>query len=167
MGWEKREFIIDQLMSPEFIVHETQDIILLETEETGKSELKVHLSSSDNLCIANVDKKKTELQFFQKEASKSMFKRVDHIIFGRQCADKWKLYLIEMKGSVGKKKWDEIKGKFRASYLLARAIAGMLELNIVETAMFTTYEKVQFLPPDTMPAARRGTVGWIETKKVF
>ncbi len=119
----------------------------------------MHLSSSDNLCIANVDKKKTELQFFQKEASKSMFKRVDHIIFERQCADKWKLYLIEMKGSVGKKKWDEIKGKFRASYLLACAIAGMLELNIVETAMYTTYEKVQFLPPDTMPAARRGTVG--------
>lgn len=73
--------------------------------------------------------------------------------------DKWKLYLIEMKGSVGKKKWDEVKGKFRASYLLAQAIAGMLELDVVETVMYTTFEKVQFFPPDTMPAARRGTVG--------
>lgn len=159
MGQDKREFIINNLMSPGFMVHEAQDIILVETEETGKSELKVHLSSKDNLSIANVDKKKTEMQFFQKEASKSMFKRVDHIIFSHQYADQWKLYLIEMKGSVGDKKWVEIKGKFRASYLLAQAIAGMLDLDIVETVMYTTFEKVQFEKSDTMPTARRGRVG--------
>ena len=75
--------------------------------------------------------------------------------FERQCEDKWKLHLIEMKGSVGERKWDEIKGKFRASYLVAQAIAGMLEVKITETVMYTTFEKVQFAPSDTMPSARR------------
>jgi hypothetical protein len=45
--------------------------------------------------------------------------------------------LIEMKGSVGEEKWAEIKGKFRASYLVAQALAGMLELDIAEAAMYT------------------------------
>jgi hypothetical protein len=42
-----------------------------------------------------------------------------------------------MKGSVGEEKWVEIKGKFRASYLVAQALAGMLELDIAEAAMYT------------------------------
>lgn len=31
----------------------------IETEESGKSELQVQLKSDENLCIANMDKKKT------------------------------------------------------------------------------------------------------------
>ncbi len=155
----KREFIINDLMVSGFIKHENQEIFLVENEETGKSELRVHLQSKDNLCIANADEKKTELHFFQPERVKSMYKRVDHIIFEHQRNNKWKLYLIEMKSSVGEKKWGEIKGKFRASYLLAQGIAGMLELEISETVMFTTFEKVQFTLPDTMPSVRRGNLG--------
>ena len=45
--------------------------------------------------------------------------------------------MIEMKGSVGEEKWAEIKGKFRASYLVAQALAGMLELDIAEATMYT------------------------------
>ena len=66
-----------------------------------------------------------------------MYKRVDHLIFERQNGNQWKLYLIEMKGSVGEEKWVEIKGKFRASYLVAQALAGMLELDIAEATMYT------------------------------
>lgn len=150
-----RDFIINELMVPGFIENKTQEMILEESEETGRSELKVYLKSSDNLCIANVDKKKTDIQFFKTGKTQSMYKRVDHIIFEHLPDDKWKLYLIEMKGSVGEEKWKEIKGKFRASYLIARAIAGMLELQITETAMYTTFENVRFTPPDTMPSARR------------
>lgn len=155
----KREFIIDDLMVSEFIEHEDEEIFLVETEETGKSELEVRLLSKDNLCIANVDKKKTDFQFFQKDRLKSMYKRVDHIIFEHQLSDKWKVHLIEMKSGVRVEKWAEIKGKFRASYLLAQAIAGMLELEISETIMYTTFEKVQFAPSDTMPTFRRGKLG--------
>lgn len=55
--------------------------------------------------------------------------------------------------------WVEIKGKFRASYLLAQALAGMLELEISETVLYTTYERVEFHLSDTMPSARRGSLG--------
>lgn len=159
MEKNKRDFIISELMNPGFIEDKNQEMFLEETEESGRSELKVRLKSGDNLCIANVDKKKTELLFFQKGRTKSMYKRVDHIIFEQKPDHTWKLHLIEMKGSVGKEKWDEIKGKFRASYLIAHAIAGMLEMDISETVMYTTYEKVQFSVPDTMPASRRTGTG--------
>lgn len=81
------------------------------------------------------------------------------MIFERKQRDRWKLHLIEMKGSVGEEKWKEIKGKFRASYLVAQALAGMLEMDIFETVMYTTYERVEFAHPETMPAARHGRSG--------
>lgn len=155
MEKNRRRFIIHELMKPGFITEENQEIVLIESEESGKSELKVRLALSDNLCISNVDKKNTELQFFQNDQGKSMNKRVDHIIFEHQWDDIWKLYLIEMKSSVGTKKWHEIKGKFRVSYLLSHAVAGMLELKISETRMYTTFERVRFLPSETIPTARR------------
>lgn len=159
MEKNKREFIINNLMMPGFIEKYTHEIWLEEYEDTGRSKLEVSLSSEDNLCIANVDKKKTEMLFFQTDKLKSMYKRVDHIIFEPQKSNKWRLHLIEMKGSVGEGKWAEIKGKFRASYLVSRAIAGMLDLDISETIMYTAFERVQFRPSATMPAARRIRTG--------
>lgn len=159
MGNTKREFIIKDLMVQDFIVQEGREVLLAETDETGRSELLVKLASDDNLCIANMDKKKTDLLFFQEGKTKSMYKRVDHLIFERQQGNQWKLHLIEMKGSVGQEKWVEIKGKFRASYLVAQALAGMLEIDISETTMYTTYERVEFVHSDTMPTARHGRLG--------
>ncbi len=159
MEKKNREFIIQNLMVEGFIENYNQEMVLEEMEETGRSELKVRLLADNNLCITNVDKKKTDIQFFQRDKVLSMYKRVDHIIFEHKDDDCWKLYLIEMKSSIGQGKWTEIKGKFRASYLLAKAVAGMLELKIAETVMCTTFEKVQFAPPDTMPVARRAGVG--------
>lgn len=88
-----------------------------------------------------------------------MFKRVDHIIFEPIENAKWNVHLIEMKGHVGAKKWRDICGKFRASYLLSQAIAAMLDMDVEETIMYTTYEKISFELPDTEPTARRGNVG--------
>ena len=150
---DKREYIMNELMKKGFIVHKSNEMLLLETEESGASELNVYLTSEDNLWIENVDKQKTELLFFQ--TGKSLYKRVDHMIYSRQKDNKWKLYLIEMKSCVGDKTWQDVKGKFRASYLLGLAIAGMLELSISETVMYTTFEKVLLKPPETMPSARR------------
>ena len=159
MGNTKREFIIKDFMVQDFIVQEGREVLLAETDETGKSELCVQLASDDNLCIANLDKKKTDVLFFQAGQEKSLFKRADHMIFEKRQGNQWKLHLIEMKGSVGQEKWVEIKGKFRASYLVAQAIAGMLELDIAETVMYTTYERVEFEHSDTMPTARHGRLG--------
>lgn len=130
-------------------------MILEENEDSGKTKLMVKLCSKENLCIANVDKKNTIFQFFREDEACSMKKRVDHMIFEHQPNHCWKLHLIEMKSSVGEKKWKDIKGKFRASFLLGQAVAGMLELEISETVMYTTFDKVQFAPLDTMPSARR------------
>lgn len=159
MEKDKRKFILDERMQPDFITEQECDMLLKEYEESGKSELNVSLLSEHNLLIANADMKKTELHFFRKDKEKSMYKRVDHMIFEQQSNGKWKLHLIEMKGSVGERKWVEIKGKFRASYLLAQALAGMLELEISETVLYTTYERVEFHLSDTMPSARRGSLG--------
>lgn len=97
--------------------------------------------------------------FFQAGKEKSLFKRADHMIFEKRQGNQWKLHLIEMKGSVGQEKWVEIKGKFRASYLVAQAIAGMLGLDISEAVMYTTYERVEFSHSGTMPTARHGRMG--------
>lgn len=155
MGDIRREFIINDLIVPGFIAHEGHEILLVESEETGKSELRMQLSSDDNLSIANVDKKKTDLLFFRQEKEKSMYKRVDHIVFERNTENRWNVHLIEMKGSVDEKKWQDVKRKFRASYLLARALAGILDMELSGVRMYTTYEKVRFDFSDTMPAARR------------
>lgn len=66
MGNCKREFVIKDLMVPGFMVQEGREVLLAETEESGKSELQVQMKSEENLCIANVDKKKTEFFFCRK-----------------------------------------------------------------------------------------------------
>lgn len=159
MKENKRKYIIEKLMLPGFITYEKQDMVLEELKESGRSLLHVQLLSEKNLCIANMDDKKTIFQFFCADDKLCMKKRVDHMIFEHQRKDQWKLYLIEMKSSVGEKKWIEIKGKFRASYLVGQAIAGMLEMDIAETVMYTTFAQVHFNPSDTMPTARRSRSG--------
>lgn len=116
----KREFIINELMVEHFVEWETNSICLEETEDTGKSALIFQLTSGDNLSIKNVDKKNTQIHFFQDSKVKSMFKRVDHIIFEQLEDDKWKIHLIEMKSSVGTGKWDEIKGSLEQAIYLHR-----------------------------------------------
>lgn len=155
----KRNYVITELMVPGFIEQTGSHIVLYETEDTGRSKLDVFLSSDQNLCIKNVDKKNTQFYFFQDTKVKSMFKRVDHIIFENVAENDWKLLLIEMKSGIHYQKWVEVKGKFRASYLFAQAVAAILEMNIIESCMYTTYEKADFRIPDTMLVARRPSVG--------
>lgn len=156
---EKRKFILKELMVEDFAEWEKEIIQLEEKEDTGKSLLNMKLKSELNLCIKNVDKKHTELYFFQTNKQKSMFKRVDHIVFEYLENDKWRVHLIEMKSSISDEKWSEIKGKFRASYLLVQGLAAMLEMPVEEICMYTTYEKALFSLSDTMPSARRPMVG--------
>lgn len=146
-------------MKAGFAEFESEIIYLEETEETGRSKLELHCLTNENISIKNLDGKNTQLQFFQTDSMKSMHKRVDHIVFQHLSDNDWKIHLIEMKSSVGVKKWTEIKGKFRASYLLAQGIAAMLEMNIVDTCMYTTYENVNLRLPETAPAVRRLGLG--------
>ena len=164
MNDTKRKFVISDLMVENFAEWENNMICLEEKEDSGRSILEFRVESTENLSIKNLDDKNTQLKFFQKNKAKSMFKRVDHIVFEHLADDKWKLHLIEMKSSVGTEKWTEIKGKFRASYLLAQGIAAMLEMNIVDTCMYTTYENVHLTLPETMPSTRRLPLGMKQIK---
>lgn len=157
--WGIEHFGVEELMIKDFIEYSANVIQLDEQEDTGKSELNFQVISNNNLIIRNVDKKRTEMYFFQNSKVNSMFKRVDHIIFENLSDNNWKIHLIEMKPSVGNEKWNEVKGKFRASYLLVQGIVAMLEMNILETCMYTTYEKVNLSLPETMPSARRLSLG--------
>lgn len=156
---QKRKYIIDNLFVDNFIEFESRIVYLEEKEDSGKSLLEIQLNKDGNLSIKNVDMKNTHMYYFKSDKVFSMNKRVDHIIFEYVSENDWKLHLIEMKSSVGRKKWNEIKGKFRASYLLAQGIAAMLELNIVSTHMYTSYEKVQLEVSDTLPSERRMRIG--------
>ena len=156
---QKRKYIIDNLFVDNFIELESRIVYLEEKEDSGKSLLEIQLNKDGNLSIKNVDMKNTHMHYFKSDKVFSMNKRVDHIIFEYVSENDWKLHLIEMKSSVGRKKWNEIKGKFRASYLLAQGIAAMLELNIVSTHMYTSYEKVQLEVSDTLPSERRMRIG--------
>lgn len=155
----KRKYIIDELMEAQFVEYEAERVCLEETDDTGKSVLELQLSSGENISIKNADKKNTQIHFFVNDKKKSMYKRVDHIIFQCLGDNEWKVHLIEMKSSVGNDKWPDVKGKFRASYLLVQGIAAMLEMNLVETCMYTSFEKTCFEPSDTMPVERRLPVG--------
>lgn len=62
---DKRDYVITELMVPGFIEQAGNHIVLNETEETGKSELDVFLSSDRNFCVKNVDKKNTQFYFFK------------------------------------------------------------------------------------------------------
>lgn len=159
METTKRNFIIKELMVENFVEWSKNIIFLEETDEEGKSELNFQVVSDENLIIKNVDKKHTDLYFFQNGSTKSMFKRVDHIVFEHISNNNWKLHLIEMKSSIFDKKWAEVKGKFRASYLFSQGIAAMLEMNIVDICMYTTYENVHFSKSGTMPSSRRLPLG--------
>lgn len=156
---QKRNYIINELLVDNFIEHESKIIELEETEDSGKSLLEIQLEEEDNLSIKNIDTKNTQMQYFKTDRALSMYKRVDHIIFEHISENDWKVHLIEMKSSVGRKKWSEIKGKFRASYLWVQGIAAMLDMNIVSIQMYTTYEKVQLTASDTMPSERRLQLG--------
>lgn len=155
----KRKFIMDELMIEDFLEWSANEIHLEETDEAGESKLDFQVISKENLMIRNVDKKKTLLPFFQDNSEKSMNKRVDHMIFEHLSDENWKLHLIEMKSSLFDKKWREVKGKFRASYLLAQGIAAMLEMKITDICMYTTYETVHFQCSETMPSERRLLLG--------
>lgn len=155
----KREFIINQLMKPGFITKDKSTIELEEMEDSGRSRLTVHFPDKECLSIPNVDKKHTDLYFFKEASQLSMYKRVDHIIFEPVAIDAWNIHLFEMKGSVSKEKWVEIKGKFRASYLLVEGLAAILNMKINDIIMYTTFEKVVCAPSPTIPSSRRVAVG--------
>lgn len=161
----RTEYVIKELFKDGFINEVGRNTCLEEEEESGRTKLDVHMNSSCNYHIKNPDNNgMSDIGFFREEKSRSMKKRVDHIIFEKKNLEAWNIHLIEMKTTVGQKKWDEVKGKFRASLLFAEAVAAMLDMKVARIMMYTTYEKVNLSNDKYSPAGYRGRVGTKQVK---
>lgn len=141
-------FMKEKILVDNFFELDCSEYILEESEETGKSKLKVQCENKNCLCIKNLDKKKTDLLFFkqtcfndvtEKSYNTYLFKRSDHLII--QCLENndCNLHIIEMKtGMESTGKLYEVKGKFRATLLFAKGLLAILELNLKHVYMYTT-----------------------------
>lgn len=156
----REEFVSNKLFKDNFMIKVRREVCLEEEEKSGRTKLIVQLNSDDNYLIRNPDNNgMSHIGFFRTEKEFSMQKRVDHIVFEREAENQWMIHLIEMKTTVGMKTWQEIKGKFRASLLLAEAVAAMLDFNINKIKMYTTFENVNLKMDPYAPVSRRGNVG--------
>lgn len=156
----RAKFIIDELLNEKFIDLSNEDkvIELEELEESGRSKLEFKTISDKTITIKNIDKKHTDMLFFRNDAALSMYKRVDHVIMDNIGGNKWNVYLIEMKSSLSDKTWIEVRGKFRASYLFIKAFAAILDIEINEVYMCTTYKNFKFTS-NTIPSSKRIRTG--------
>lgn len=152
------QFALDNVIEEKFFLEFSNIYFLKETQDgNGQSELQV-IVDAENLCIADFDNKK-KCGFFRD--INGMQKSSDHMIFYKQ-GNIWNLCIIEMKTSVGHKRWTEIKQKTRATYMNAVAIAAVLGISIHEVQVITTYENDRFsasLKTTTNPALYKPQLG--------
>ncbi len=164
---EKLLFGINELIEPNYFLQQADSYSLEETEETGRSVLKVNVSSeSTSICVANYDKKK-RCSFINIQQNNGLGKCVDHALLLKK-QEKWTLVLIEMKKNIGEKTWLNIKQKVRSSYLSMMALCIYLDINIDDVKVYTTYETEKFYSySDTNPSIKKANLGKrkIDSKK--
>jgi len=130
---------IRDIFRENFFENASSEYVFIETEEGGKGELTLHCKNDKNLCVLKFDKKNV-CNCLKIE------NRVDLVIFELNENKKWDIHLIEMKKSVGNKKWkEEIKDKFIGSYLAAKAIAALLIYEIGAFYFYTAYANDRFI----------------------
>lgn len=145
MSQKYMEYVIENFFVESFFERKEDDsaCFLEETEPGGESKLCFRTLSEKSVVIRNVDKKNTQFLFFKQDKKHSLGKRVDHIVLEQREKEEWIAHLIEMKSGIScAEKWMEIKGKFRASYLLVQALCAILHMNLTEVRMYTVYENI-------------------------
>lgn len=115
--------------------------VLEEHAVNGRSILKVDIAD-DNLCLRDFDNKR-KCAFINLNRRFGLGKSSDHIIFQNK-VNGWIINIIEMKTTVGRETWQEIKLKTRSSYLQCMALAGFLGIDIIDVKVYTTYENEKF-----------------------
>lgn len=112
---------------------------LTEQNEEGKSRLILDVGTENNLCVTNYDGVPT-WKILRKDGKFSIRKAVDHFILRKNC-DHWELHMVEMKRSVGRKTWFNIKEKVRDCYFTIRALSVFLGISFRDEDIFiyTTY----------------------------
>ncbi|KAF5087258.1 hypothetical protein DSECCO2_48150 [anaerobic digester metagenome] len=134
------QYALDHFIAEKYFDAESEEYLLKEMCDSGKSELKIKITG-DNLCIQDFDNR-GKCNFVRPDKTIGMNRSVDHLIF-RKTDDQWELHLIEMKSSIKNRKWIEVKQKFRASYLNAKAIAAFIGITIDKVILYTTYENAE------------------------
>lgn len=153
---------IDTYILPDYFMPEKDEYRLMETEESGRTELRVvfeNAAEGTHICIECYDMKK-RCEFFAQTKLNGMRKCVDHVVLTKNDSGLWDVHLIEMKKTVDRSKWIDIKRKVRASILNIRALASVIGLEIHDYMVYTTYERVDFrLSAEENPIERRVLLG--------
>ena len=97
-------FVLQEFIAPEYIEAECSDYLLTENQDSGYTELTLHVKG-ENICIAQYDKK-NRCGFWNRGQRNGLSKCVDHAILQR-VGDSWILHMIEMKGRMDNRKWVE------------------------------------------------------------
>ena len=149
-------------LKPLYFEPQAEHYELWERTDSGLSKLDVKVTIEDPnnvLCIAEYDLK-PKCNFLNESASFALQKSVDHVLLCQKEDGLWDAHLIEMKTTVYDKRWEEIRGKMRASMLNVLAVAAVLGITIEEFYAYTTYEHVSTNDPlPTDLAARKRPLG--------
>lgn len=138
-------FAIDNFIDENYFLPMKNYYELRETLDSGKSILKLSIED-ENICVEEYDKK-GRCGFTKVNKKFGMQKCIDHFVLKRD-GDSWDLYMIEMKSSVGDKKWLEIKAKIRSSLLNIKALCVFLGITLNNIYAYTTYENERFTRPE-------------------
>lgn len=134
-------FVLQEFIAPEYIEAERSDYLLTENQDSGHTELTLHIEG-ENLCIAQYDKK-SRCGFWNRDSRNGLSKCVDHAIL-QHTDDGWVLHMIEMKGRMDNRKWFDVRLKNRASYLDMQALCAALGIHIKAVYTYTTYAENRF-----------------------
>ena len=158
---ERVHFFLNYVIEPDYILSESDNYLLEETDDSGYTRLTVNVSGS-NVCVNNYDKKR-RCEFFNPAHIYGFKKCIDHFIL-QYHDDAWILHMIEMKKSVGASTWrGSIKPKMRSSYLNIQAFAAVMGIKISRVIAYTTYEEEKFdrgeVRETTNPVLYKGASG--------
>lgn len=130
---------------------------MLEYGNEGKAYLIFYVGTDNNLCVTNCDK--LPLWSILKEVGELTIRKcVDHFVL-RKKSDHWELHMIEMKRTISRNNWYNVKDKIRASYFTIKALSVFLGISLRDEDIFayTAYGYDKMSSMDTGTSIRLPT----------
>jgi hypothetical protein len=160
------KYAIDNFIEEKYVLYKQSEYELFENDEGGESLLIVNVEE-ESICVTNYDKKK-KCSFIREDKKYGMKKCVDHFIIINKNG-LWQLHMFEMKTTVGTQTWNNIKLKFRSSYLNICALCVFLGITIDETFAYTTYSKEKFddIKNTANPSTMKAPLGFKPPQKAI
>lgn len=130
---------------------------MLEYGNEGKAYLIFYVGTDNNLCVTNCDK--LPLWSILREVGELTIRKcVDHFVL-RKNSDRWELHMIEMKRTISRNNWYNVKEKIRASYFTIKALSVFLGISFRDEDIFvyTVYGYEKMSSMDTGTSIRQPT----------